>query len=108
MRLVHMRTSSWRTSGLLLVVALVTCAPNAWSQSRDSRPDDSTAGAAGPLAEPGAARGAAADKDGGAEKDNATRRLEWQRKAFGVPTAEYRRNALKEGRAHASRKAAEV
>ena len=43
-------------------------------------------------------------KAGGAEKDDATARLEAQREAWGVVTPEFRQNELKEGNKHSAKK----
>jgi hypothetical protein len=75
-------------------------------------PDDNTADVEEQRAQRFAARSAAslaaeeAERGGreGAEKDDPTYRLEWQRKAWGVPTASFRDLALRYGSEHSSRK----
>jgi hypothetical protein len=44
------------------------------------------------------------EEGGEAEQDDPTARLEWQRKAWGVVSPEFRQSAIKEGRKHGSKK----
>lgn len=87
----------WREFAIVSVVALLASVTNGWAQSQDPRPDDSTA--AVPLApeDPEV-------KNTGAERDDATSRLEWQRKAWGVVNSTFRASALKEGKRHSDKK----
>jgi len=91
-----MKRIAWRESALVLVVAVFGIAPAARAQSPEARPDDST--------EVSAVQEDPDVKATGAEKDDPTRRLEWQRQAWGVVTPTFRRNALKEGKSHSDKK----
>jgi len=44
------------------------------------------------------------EKSGGAEQDDATARLEWQRGAWGLVSPAFRANAMKEGKNHSAKK----
>ncbi len=102
----------WRVPVFLLGVGLAGFAPNAWPQSAPAVPDDSTADVEEQRQAIARARSLAAaeveaeERAGreGAEKDDPTYRLDWQRKAWGVTTASFRDLALKSGRDHSSRK----
>jgi hypothetical protein len=89
-----MNRISLRDAALLSFVALLGLAPGAWAQTPEGRPDDSTAGVSAPPE----------DVKGGAEKDDPTARLQWERQAWGVVTPAFRRNALKEGKKHSDKK----
>ena len=107
-----MATGLWRARTLLLVVGIVPLASNAWAQSEPAKPDDSTADVEEQRQQRRAARSAAAlaaeeeAREGkeGAEQDDPTYRLEWGRKAFGLPTPEFRSQALALGWEHSRRK----
>ncbi len=109
-----MKTSLWRPSAVLFVVALMTSMPSAWAQSDRERPDDSTADVeekrrieaesrAALRAGAAEAKETEGEKPEG-EKDDPTYRLEWARKAWGVTTPTFRSHALKMGRDHSNRK----
>src|SRR5688572_7424057 len=82
-----------RTS-LALLIALCIALP---VFAQDNRPDDAT---------PDAVRAAdeESEREGDAEQDDPTSRLEWQRQAWGVVTPAFRQNALKEGQSHSNKK----
>ena len=81
-----------RTS-LALLIALCIAFP---VFAQDNRPDDAT---------PAAVRAdEESEREGNAEQDDPTSRLEWQRQAWGVVTPAFRQNALKEGKSHSSKK----
>jgi len=92
-----MRTIPWRESALVFAVALLSVASTARAQSLEGPPDDSTAGLRPAQEDPDV-------KATGAEKDDPTSRLQWQRKAWGVVTPSFRRNAIKEGKSHSDKK----
>jgi hypothetical protein len=87
-----------RRAGALLTIAAVIASVSFPSGQNQERPQDHTAieGAAplvdGLLPEPGP------------QKDDPTGRLEWQRQAWGVVTPAFRATAMREGRAHSSKK----
>ena len=107
-----MTTGLWRARTLLLVVGIVPLASNAWARSDPAKPDDSTADVEEQRQRLRAARSTAAlaaeaeEREGkeGAEQDDPTYRLEWGRKAFGLPTPEFRSQALALGWEHSRRK----
>lgn len=68
----------------------------AGGQAQDVRPADSTV--------PDNAQAVREVADGGAEQDDATSRLEWQRRAWGVVTPTFRANAMRMGKDHSDKK----
>ena len=91
-----MRISSIK-AGLVFGVALLGIASTGLTQSPDVKPVDSTEGAS-------RTQGGANVNGSGAEQDDASARLEWQRGAWGVVTSTFRQNAIKEGRSHSDKK----
>ncbi len=92
-----MRAIQSMKTSLVFGVALLGIAATGSPQTQEVRPADSTERTV-----PGQA-GAEANR-GGAEQDDATARLEWQRQAWGVVTSTFRQNAIKEGRRHSDKK----
>ncbi len=91
-----MRTTHWRALLLLFVVALLLLTTNAFAQTGTA--DDST-----PTVTPRVEDESGA-KANDADKDDPSSRLEWERKAWGVVTPDFRSTAIKEGRKHADKK----
>lgn len=81
---------------LVTAVALLGAAPLAWAQESDG-PDDSTATVVPAAEDPEV-------KNTGAEKDDPSARLQWQRKAWGVVTPDFRATVLEEGKKHSDKK----
>ena len=86
-----MSTSTWRQAVRVFIVALCIALP-VWAQQR---PNDSTVRIVRTEENP---------KEGDAEQDKPTERLEWQRQAWGVVTPEFRALALSEGKSHSDKK----
>lgn len=89
---------SWRQWILTIAALLLSLLPVLPTLAQDVRPDDAT---------PGITRDETADPDAkadGAEQDDATARLLWQRGAWGVVTPAFRANAIKEGKSHSNKK----
>ncbi|MEO8382027.1 MAG: hypothetical protein ABI779_20360 [Acidobacteriota bacterium] len=87
-----------RSTVLLFVVAFSTLMTAPWARGQEGRPDDAT---------PAVTRNEAADPEAnaaGAEQDDATARLQWQRGAWGVVSPAFRANAIKEGKSHSDKK----
>ncbi|HYK00391.1 MAG TPA: hypothetical protein VE974_01455 [Thermoanaerobaculia bacterium] len=89
-----MRNCPWSRAALVSILALGSALP---ILAQDGRPDDST---------PIIVRGEedTATRVNGAETDNPTARLEWQRQAWGIVTPAFRQNALREGQKHSNKK----
>lgn len=83
--------SPWRQTVVVLSVALCIALPAA----AQYRPNDSTVRTASTEEN---------QKEGDAEQDKPTERLEWQRQAWGVPTTEFRALAMSEGQKHSNKK----
>src|SRR5262249_9445594 len=92
-----MTTISRGASALVFTAVFLGGVPAARAQSPDLPPDDCTASLALPEEDPDI-------KATGADKDDPTTRLLWQRKAWGVVTPTFRVNALKEGKGHSNKK----
>lgn len=91
-----MSTPLWRQLSRLLVFSLLlSFAVFTFAQS--TTPDDDTTDVLSHPTDPDV-------RATGAEKDNPTDRLEWQRKAWGVPNAEFRQRAMREGEEYSRRK----
>ncbi len=84
-------------AGLVFGVALLGIASTGLTQSQEVKPVDSTERAS-------RTQGGADVNGSGAEQDDATARLEWQRQAWGVVTSTFRQNAIKEGKSHSDKK----
>src|SRR5512141_344369 len=82
-----MRALSWTSVALASAVALVTALPAPPARAQEEPPVEDPAA-----------------KTGGAERDDATARLEAQREAWGLVTPEFRANELKEGTKHSAKK----
>ena len=80
-----------------LSIALLAIASSAWAQPAEGRPDDATPAFVGADEDP-------AVRATGADKDDPTSRLEWQRQAWGVVTPTFRSNAIVEGNEHTAKK----
>ncbi len=87
---------SWRQLLLAVPIAVLAVAPSAWAQTEPGRPDDATPPFAGKEDPDVSATGA--------EKDDPTSRLEWQRGAWGVVTPSFRALAIAEGKRHNDKK----
>src|SRR5687767_13480871 len=84
-------------SGWLTLVAAIASVSFLSGQSQEQRPQDETAPEIADVQQ----------LDGlefGPEKDDPTGRLDWQRRAWGVVTPEFRALALREGRDHSDKK----
>ncbi|MGZ5472738.1 MAG: hypothetical protein ACXW31_02520 [Thermoanaerobaculia bacterium] len=86
-----MKRSTWRQAVVGFIVALCLALPAA----AQHRPDDSTVRIVRTEENP---------KEGDAEQDKPTERLEWQRQAWGVVTPAFRSLALSEGKNHSNKK----
>ena len=91
------RSTKRRTAGVLTVAVWLGTMSFAGGQAQDQRPPDSTAG--DPSQEQMREVG-----EPGAEQDDATSRLEWQRRAWGVVTPTFRANAMRVGKDHSDKK----
>ena len=89
----------WRETAFALLVAVLGLAPAARAQSPDDPPDDDTTAVRSVVGEE-----ENREKDAGADRDSATARLEWQRKAWGVVTSGFRGSAMREGDRHHERR----
>src|SRR5262245_39864800 len=85
-----------RGACLLTIVVWLASMASAGGQAPQPQPKDSTA------FENAAEPQAPADAD--VEKDDPISRLKWQRGAWGVVTATYRQNAIKQGKDHSDKK----
>src|SRR5262249_50480200 len=92
----HMSSISSKKSAVAVTALAVILGTTIWVRSQDAEPQDSTPGVALLEQDPDA-------KDTGADQDDATARLAWQRGAWGVVTAAFRANAIKEGRDHSNK-----
>ena len=92
-----MSRPTWQKLVLAVPMAVLVAAPNAWAQTLPGRPDDATPPVSG-VEEDADIRAT------GAEKDDPTSRLEWQRGAWGLVTPTFRSQALKEGKYHSDHK----
>ena len=94
-----MRTLSWRMPALAFIVALSTTIVSPWARAQEEkRPVDDTPGLMRTFEEESDAKSA------GAEQDDPTARLAWERGAWGVVTPTFRANAMKEGKNHSDKK----
>ena len=94
-----MRTLSWRKPALAFIVALSTTIVSPWARAQEEkRPVDDTPGLMRTFEEESDAKSA------GAEQDDPTARLAWERGAWGVVTPTFRANAMKEGKNHSDKK----
>ena len=82
---------------LALTIGLLGLAATATAQPLAGRPDDATPELTESRTDPAVA-------STGAEKDDPTARLEWERQAWGVVTPAFRANALREGAKHSAKK----
>jgi hypothetical protein len=89
-----MRKRTWQQVVLVSLTALTITLP---ISAQNVRPDDAT---------PVAVRehDDEADREGGAEQDDPTSRLEWQRQAWGNVSTSFRQTALAEGQKHSNKK----
>jgi hypothetical protein len=86
-----------KNSAFAVAAAVAIVATTIWVRSQDAVPLDFTPGLSLAEHDPDA-------KDVGGDQDDATARLAWQRGAWGVVTAAFRSNALKEGKDHSDKK----
>ena len=84
-----------RTACLATVVVWLGSMSTTGGQTQEQRPQDSTVIENEPQRAP---------QDQDVEQDDATRRLEWQRRAWGVVTPAFRANAIQQGKDHSDKK----
>jgi hypothetical protein len=93
-----LRTISWRTAFLYLVVAVCTILSTPTLFAQERTPDET------PAVQRNLEAAESEEKVNDAESDDATARLEWQRAAWGVVSPTFRANAMKEGTKHSTKK----